>query len=277
MMTAGTPPRGDDDMPDHPATQPGTVHDGANSFAPVAARHNTGLPGGNADTLDQLPQVPVWPGPPPPMAKARRRRSRIRETLPEVGIVTLVLVVLGGLLASAVLTTATVTVYDHPRHHGAVITKTAGRPAPRPGAGVTPSARPGLPLGTYLVPRTVAAATSPSRLPVPASSLPGTPGTSPAASTAPPRSSPATPPGTVTTTPTGRPPPSASATPPPASTPASTPAPTTPPPAPTTPPPAPTPTPTPTTRAGDGSARAGEQAGQDLVDRSGPGQRGRAG
>ena len=236
MMTAGAPPRGDDDMPDHPATQPGAGHDGENSFAPLAARHGNGLPGGYADTLDRLPRVPVWPGPPPPTAKARRR-SRIRETLPEVGIVTLVLVVLGGLLASAVLTTATVTVYNQARHHGAVITKTAGRPAPRPGAGVTPSARPGLPLGTYLVPRTVAAATSPSRLPIPASSLPGTPGTSPTASTAPPRSTPATPPGTVTTTPPGSPLPSASATPPPASTPASTPAPT-------TPPPAPTPTPT---------------------------------
>jgi len=228
MMTAGAPPSGDDDIPDPPATQPGAVYDGENYSAPLlTALHGDSLPGGYADTLDQLHQVPVWPGPQPPTAKARRRR-RIRETLPEVGIVTLVLVILGGLLASAVLTTATVAVYDHARQHGAVITKTAGRPAPRPGAGVTPSA-PGLPLGSYLAPRTVAAVPSPSRMPVPASSLPGTPGTSPAASTAPPRSSPATPPGTVTTTP----PHSASATPPPASTPASTPAPTTPLPAPT--------------------------------------------
>jgi hypothetical protein len=232
-------------MPDHPATQPGAVYGGENSSAPLlTARHGHDLPAGYADTLDQLHQVPIWPGPPPPTAKARRR-SRIRETLPEVGIVTLILVVLGGLLASAVLTTATVAVYDHARHHGAVITKTAGRPAPRPGAGVTPSTRPGLPMGSYLAPRTVSAAPSPARMPVPASSLPGTPGTSPAASTAPPRSSPATPPVTATTTPTGSPPPaSASATPPPASTPA----PTTPPPASTpastTPPPASTPTPT---------------------------------
>jgi hypothetical protein len=221
-------------MPDPPATQPGAVNDGENYSAPLlTALHGNGLPGGYADTLDQLHQVPVWPGPQPPTAKARRRR-RIRETLPEVGIVTLVVVILGGLLASAVLTTATVAVYDHARHHGAVITKTAGRPAPLPGAGVTPSARAGLPLGSYLAPRTVPAAPSPSRVPVPASSLPGTPGTSPAASTAPPRSSPATPPPTVTvtTTPPSSPPPtSASATPPPASTPA-----------PTTPPPAPTPT-----------------------------------
>ncbi|MGD0706785.1 MAG: hypothetical protein ABSA02_43770, partial [Trebonia sp.] len=174
-----------------------------------------------------------WPGPEPPTAKARRRR-RIRETLPEVGIVTLVLVILGGLLASAVLTTATVAVYDHAQHHGAVITKTAGRPAPRPGAGVIPSAWPGLVPGSRLAPRTVPAAPSPSRMPVPASSLPGTPRTSPAASTVRPRSSPAAQPTTVTvtTTPPGSPPPpSASAAPPPASTPA-----------PTTPPPAPTPT-----------------------------------
>jgi hypothetical protein len=232
MMTAGAPPRGDDDMPDPPATQPDAVYDGENySAPPLTARHGNGLPGGYADTLDQLHQVPVWPGPPPPTAKADRRRW-IRETLPEVGIVTLVLVVLGGLLASAVLTTATVAVYDHARHHGAVITKTAARPAPRPGAGVTPSARPGLALGSYLAPRTVPAAPSPSRMPVPASSLPRTSGTAPAASTAPPSSSPATPPVTVTTTPpSSPPPPSASATPPPASTAA-----------PTTPPPAPTPT-----------------------------------
>ena len=226
MTTAGAPPRGDDDMPDPPATLPGAGYDGENHFAPLlTALHGNGLPGGYADTLDQLHQVPVWPGPPPPTAKARRRRW-IRETLPEVGIVTLVLVILGGLLACAVLTTATVAVYDHARHHGAAITKTAGRPAPRPGAGITPlSTRPGLPLGSYLAPRTVPAAPSPSRMPVPARSLPGTPRTSPAASTAPPRSSPATPPGTVTltTTPPGStPPPSASATPPPASTPAST-------------------------------------------------------
>ena len=237
MMTAGAPPRGDDDMPDHSATQPGAVYDRENYFEPpLTALHGNGLPGGYADTLDQLPQVPVWPGPPPPTAKARRRR-RIRETLPEVGIVTLVLVVLGGLLASAVLTTATVPVHDHARHHGAVITKTAGRPAPRPGAGVTLSARPGLVLGSYLAPRTVPAAPSPSRMPVPASSLPGTPGTSPAASIvppsiAPPSSSPATPTETETTTPPGsQPPPSASAaTPSPATPPAtpqaSTPAPT---------------------------------------------------
>src|ERR1700689_2163536 len=201
-------------MPDHPATQPGAAFDGENNFAPMlTARHSNGLPGGHADTLDRLPQVPVWPGPQPPTAKARRR-GRLRETLPEIGIVTLILVVLGGLLAAAVLTTATVAVYNHARHHGAVITKTAGRPAPRPGAGVTPSARPGLPLGTYLAPRTVPASASPSRRPVPASSHPATTRTSPAASTAPLRSSPATPPGTVTTTPTGSPPPvSASATP----------------------------------------------------------------
>ena len=237
MMTAGAPPCGDDDMPDPPATQPGAVYDGQNSSAPLpTALHGNGLPGGYADTLDRLHQVPVWPGPPPPTAKARRRR-RIRETLPEVGIVILVLAVLGGLLATAVLMTSTVAVHDHARHHGAVITKTAGRPAPRPGAGVTLSARPGLVLGSYLAPRTVPAAPSPSRMPVPASSLPGTPGTSPAASTAPPRSSPATRPATVTvtTTPPGsQPPPSASAaTPPLATPPASTPAPTTPPPAPT--------------------------------------------
>jgi hypothetical protein len=235
MMTAGAPPRGDDDMPDPPATQPGAVYDGEKYVAPLlTAPHDDDLPGGYADTLDQLHQVPVWPGPPPPTAKGRRRR-RIRETLPEVGIVTLVLVILGGLLASAVLTTATVAVYDHALHHAAVITKTAGRPAPRPGAGVTPSARPGLVLGSYLAPRTVPAAPSPSRMPVPAGSLPGTSGTSPAASTAPPRSSPATPPATVTvTTPPGSPPPpSASATPSPATLPASTPAPITPPPAPT--------------------------------------------
>jgi len=212
-------------MPDPPATQPGAVDDG----------ESYGLPAGYADTLDQLHQVPVWQGPPPPTAKARRRR-RIRETLPEVGIVTLILVILGGLLASAVLTTATVAVYNHARHHGAVITKTAGRPAPRPGArvtpagaGVTPTARPGLVMGSYLAPRTLPAASSPSRRPVPASSLPGTPrtspGTSPAASTAAPSSSPATPTATVATTPPGSPStPSASATPPPASTPASTPA-----------------------------------------------------
>ena len=233
MGTAGAPPRGDDDMPDPPATQPGAAYDGENNFAPMpTARHGNGLPGSYADTLDQLHRVPVWPGPQPPTAKALRRR-RIRETLPEVGIVTLVLVVLGGLLAAAVLTTATGAVYDHARHHGAVITKTAGRPAPRPGAGVTPSEQPGPALGSYLVPRMVPAAPSPSRMPVPASSLPG-PRTSPPASTAPPRSSPATPPVTVTTTPPGSPPPaSASATPPPASTPTSTPAPTTPPPVPT--------------------------------------------
>jgi hypothetical protein len=233
MMTAGAPPCGDDDMPDHPATQPGAVYDGENNSAPMlTARHGDGLPGSYTDTLDRLHQVPVWPGPQPPTAKALRRR-RIRETLPEIGIVTLILVILGGLLAAAVLMTATVTVYHHTRHHGAVITKTAGRPAPRPGAGVTPSARAGLPLGSYLAPRTVPAAPSPSRMPVSASSLPGTPGTSPAASTAPPSSSPATPPATatVTTTPPSSPrPPSASATPPPASTPA-----------PTTPLPAPTP------------------------------------
>jgi hypothetical protein len=200
----------------------------------LTARHGNGLPGIYTDTLDQLHRVPVWPGPQPSTAKALRRR-RIRETLPEIGIVTLILVVLGGLLAAAVLTTATVAVYDHARHHGAVITKTAGRPAPRPGAGVTPSARPGLVLGSYLAPRTVPAAPSPSRMPVPAGSLPGTSGTSPAASTAPPRSSPATPPATATTTtpPGSPPPPSASATPPPATLPASTPAPITPPPAPT--------------------------------------------
>ena len=234
MMTAGAPPRGDDDIPDPPATQPGAGYDGENCFAPLlTARHGDGLPGGYADTLDPLDQVPVWPGPPPPTAKARRRRW-LRETLPEVGIVTLILVILGGLLASAVLTTATVAVYVHARHHGAVITKTAGRPAPRPGAGVTPSTRPGLPMGSYLAPRTVSAAPSPARMPVPASSLPGTPGTSPSASTAPPGSSPATPTASVTTTPPGSPPPPpASATPPPATPPASTPAPTTPPPAPT--------------------------------------------
>src|ERR1700684_2911905 len=102
MMTAGAPPRGDDDMPDPPATQPGAVYDGENDVAPLpTALHGNGLPGGYADTLDQLHQVPVWLGPPPPTAKARRRR-RIRETLPEVGILTLVLVILGGLLASAV-------------------------------------------------------------------------------------------------------------------------------------------------------------------------------
>jgi hypothetical protein len=217
-------------MPDHPATQPGAAYDGENNFAPMlTARHGDGLSGSYADTLDQLHQVPVWPGPQPPTAKARRR-LRIRETLPEVGIVTLVLVILGGLLASAVLTTATVTVYHHARHHGAVITKTAGRPAPRPGAGVTPSAQPGPALGSYLAPRTGPAVPSPSRMPVQASSLRGTPGTSPPASTAPPRSSRTTPPVAVTTTPPASPP-SASATPPPASTPA-----------PTTPPPVPTPT-----------------------------------
>jgi hypothetical protein len=234
MTTAGAPPRGDDDMPDHPATQPGAAYDGENNFAPMlTARHSNGLPGSHADTLDRQHQVPVWPGPQPPSAKARRR-GRIREILPEIGIVTLILVVLGGLLAAAVLTTATVAVYKHARHHGAVITKTAGRPAPRPGAGVTPSARPGLPLGTYLAPRTVPASASPSRRPVPASSHPATTSTSPAASTAPLRSSPATPPGTVTTTPTGSPPPvSASATPPSATPSASTPAPTTSPPVPT--------------------------------------------
>jgi hypothetical protein len=232
MMTAGAPPRGNDDMPDPPATQPGAVYNGENNFAPMqTARHGNDLPGNYADTLDRHHQVPVWPGPQPPTAKALRRR-RIRETLPEVGIVTLALVILGGLLATAVLTTATVAVYDQAHHHGAVITKTAGRPAPRPGAGVTPSARPGPALGSYLAPRMLPAAPSPSRMPVPASSLPGTPRTSPAASTAPPRSSPATPPTAVTTTPPGSPAPaSASATPPPASTPA-----------PTTPPPAPTPT-----------------------------------
>jgi hypothetical protein len=234
MTTAGAPPRGDDDMPDHPATQPGAAYDGENNFAPMlTARHGDGLPGSYADTLDRLHQVPVWPGPQPPMAKARRRR-RIREILPEIGIVTLILVVLGGLLAAAVLTTATVAVYNHARHHGAVVTKTAGRPAPRPGAGVTPSAQPGPALGSYLTPRTVPAGPSPSRMPVPASSHPATPRTSPAASTAPPRSSPATPPTTVTTTPPSSPPPvSASPTPPSATPSASTPAPTTSPPVPT--------------------------------------------
>jgi len=221
-------------MPDHPATQPGAVYDGENNSAPMlTARHGDGLPGSYTDTLDRLHQVPVWPGPQPPTAKALRRR-RIRETLPEIGIVTLILVILGGLLAAAVLMTATVTVYHHTRHHGAVITKTAGRPAPRPGAGVTPSAWPGLVPGSRLAPRTVPAAPSSSRMPVPAGSLSGTSGTSPAASIAGPKSSPAAQPATVTvtTTPPGSPPPpSASATPPPASTPA-----------PTTPPPAPTPT-----------------------------------
>jgi len=226
-------------MPDPPATQPGAGYDRERNFAPLLpAPHGNGLPGGYADTLDRLHQVPVWPGPPPPTAKARRRR-RIRETLPEVGIVTLVLVVLGGLLASAVLTTATVAVYDQARHHGAVITKTAGRPVPRPGAGVTPSA-PGLVLGSHLGRRTAPAAPSPSRTAAPASSRPGTPRTSPTASTAPPSSAPATPSATVTPTPPGSPPPaSASATPPPA-TPPATPSASTP--APTTPPPAPTPT-----------------------------------
>ena len=211
-------------MPDHPATQPGAVYDGENNSAPMlTARHGDGLPGSYTDTLDRLHQVPVWPGPQPPTAKALRRR-RIRETLPEIGIVTLILVILGGLLAAAVLMTATVTVYHHTRHHGAVITKTAGRPVPRPGAGVTPSAQPGPALGSYLAPRTAPAAPSPSRTPVPASSHPGTPGTSPAASTTPPRSSPATPPTTITTTPPGSSPPaSASATPPPAGTTAPTP------------------------------------------------------
>jgi hypothetical protein len=219
-------------MPDPPATQPGAVYDGDNYVAPLlTAPHGNGLPGGYADTIDQLHQVPVWPGPPPPTAKARRRR-RIRETLPEVGLVTLVLAILGGLLASAVLATATVAVYDHARPHGAVITKTAGRPAPRPGAGVTLSARHSLAPGSYLAPRTVPAAPSPPRMPVPASSLSGTLGTSPAASTARPGSSPATPPTTVTTNPPGSPPPpSAAATPPPATSAGSTPAPATPPPA----------------------------------------------
>jgi hypothetical protein len=217
-------------MPDHPATQPGAVYDGENNSAPMlTARHGDGLPGSYTDTLDRLHQVPVWPGPQPPTAKALRRR-RIRETLPEIGIVTLILVILGGLLAAAVLMTATVTVYHHARHHGAVITKTAGRPVPRPGAGVTPSAQPGPALGSYLAPRTAPAAPSPSRTPVPASSHPGTPGTSPAASTTPPRSSPATPPTTITTTPPGSSPPaSASATPPPAGTTAPTPTTTAPP------------------------------------------------
>jgi len=224
MMTAGAPPRGDDDMPDHSATQPGAVYDGENNCAPMlTARHGNGLPGSYTDTLDQLHQVPVWPGPQPPTAKALRRR-RIRETLPEIGIVTLILVILGGLLAAAVLMTATGTVYDHARHHGAVITKAAERPAPPPGAGVTQSAQPGPAVGSYLAPRTAPAAPSPSRTPVPASSRPGTPGTSPAASTTPPRSSPATPPTTVATTPPGSSPtPSASATPPSASTTAPTP------------------------------------------------------
>jgi hypothetical protein len=224
-------------MPDHSATQPGAVYDGENNCAPMlTARHGNGLPGSYTDTLDQLHRVPVWPGPQPPTAKARRRR-RIRETLPEIGIVTLILVILGGLLAAAVLMTATGTVYDHARHHGAVITKAAERPAPPPGAGVTQSAQPGPAVGSYLAPRTAPAAPSPSRTPVPASSRPGTPGTSPAASIvppsiAPPSSSPATPTETETTTPPGsQPPPSASAaTPspatPPATPPASTPAPT---------------------------------------------------
>jgi hypothetical protein len=227
MMTAGAPPCGDDDMPDHPATQPGAVYGGENNFAPaLTARHGNGLPGSYADTLDRLHQVPVWPGPRPPTAKALRRR-RIREALPEVGIVTLVLVILGGLLTVAILMTATVAVHNHARHHGAVATKPAGRPASRPGAGVTPSGRPGPALGSYLAPRTVPAGPSPSRIPVPASSRPGTHGTSPSVSTTPPRSSPATPPTTVTTTPPGSPPTSASATPPSATPPASTPAPTT--------------------------------------------------
>jgi hypothetical protein len=239
MMTAGAPPCGDDDMHDHPATQPGAVYDGENNSAPMlTARPGNGLPGSYTDTLDQLHQVPVWPGPPPPTAKALRRR-RIRETLPEIGIVTLILVILGGLLAAAVLMTATVAVYHHARHHGAVITKTAGRPAPRPGAGVTSSAQPGPALGSYLAPRTAPTAPSPSRTAVPAGSRPGTPGTSPAASTTPPRSSPATPPTTVTTTPPGSSPPastSASATPPPASTTAPTPTTTAPTPTTTAPP-----------------------------------------
>jgi len=170
MMTAGAPPRGDDDMPDHSATQPGAVYDGENNCAPMlTARHGNGLPGSYTDTLDQLHRVPVWPGPQPPTAKALRRR-RIRETLPEIGIVTLILVILGGLLAAAVLMTATGTVYDHARHHGAVITKAAERPAPPPGAGVTQSAQPGPAVGSYLAPRTAPAAPSPSRTPVPASS-----------------------------------------------------------------------------------------------------------
>jgi hypothetical protein len=221
MMTAGAPPRGDDDIPDHPATQPGAVYDGENNCAPMlTARHGNGLPGSYTDTLDQLHRVPVWPGPQLPTAKALRRR-RIRETLPEIGIVTLILVILGGLLAAAVLMTATGTVYDHAHHHGAVITKTAERPAPPPGAGVTQPAQPGPAVGSYLAPRTAPAAPSPSRTPVPASSRPGT---SPAASTTPPKSSPATPPTTVATTPPGSsPPPSASATPPSASTTAPTP------------------------------------------------------
>ena len=118
MMTAGAPPRGDDDIPDHPATQPGAVYDGENNCAPMlTARHGNGLPGSYTDTLDQLHRVPVWPGPQLPTAKALRRR-RIRETLPEIGIVTLILVILGGLLAAAVLMTATGTVYDHAHHHG---------------------------------------------------------------------------------------------------------------------------------------------------------------
>jgi hypothetical protein len=246
MTTAGAPPRGDDDIPDHPATQPGAAYDGENNLAPMlTARSSDGLPGSYADTLDRLHQVPVWPGPHPPTAKACRRRW-IREILPEIGIVTLILVVLGGLLAAAVLTTATVAVYNHARHHGAVITKTAGRPAPRPGAGVTPSGQPGPAVGSYLAPRRVPAAPSPSRKPVAASSVPGTPRTSPPASTAPARSSPATPPTTVTTPPPGSPPPaSASATPPPATPSASTPAPTTSPPVSTpttTAPPSPAPT-----------------------------------
>ena len=211
-------------MPVPPATQPGAASDGENNFAPMlTARHSNGRPGSYADTLDRLHQVPVWPGPQPPTAKARRRR-RIRETLPEIGIVTLILVILGGLLAASVLMTATVTVDHHARHHGAVITKTAGRPAPRPGTGVTPLARPGPALGSYLTLRTAPAEPSPSRTPVPARSRPGTPGTSPAASTTPPTSSPSTPPTTITTTPPSSPPPaSASATPPPASTTAPTP------------------------------------------------------
>ena len=81
-------------MPDHPATQPGAADDGENNFAPMLTAHSSdGLPGSYADTLDRLHQVPVWPGPQLPTAKALRRR-RIREILPEIGIVTLILAVM---------------------------------------------------------------------------------------------------------------------------------------------------------------------------------------